>query len=174
MGVELTIASGTESELTVFDIRGKYRWSQSSGDGLPPGTPRHIIVHHTVSPPPDWHVIEEVLALVRLREQGAYGVPYNFVIFPSGSIYYVNDIDGSWPHTAYYNQHTAAAIVGDYTHDIPPDNALQALFALVRALRAMNPDQYSLPVRGHRQMPKNNTICPGDGIMQALKEAYGD
>lgn len=167
--VPLVIASGTPYETDVIDVRWHFPWAQSSGHA-DPVVKRYIILHHTATPTPLDDVISEIMFCVRISQTARYGLPYNFAVFPSGCIYYLNDVDRAWPHTLNLNGHTAIAAVGNYQVNEPNPPMLNAIERLMRALREMWAGQHEIELLAHREAPGNLTLCPGDSLYEWLKE----
>jgi hypothetical protein len=164
----LWIASGTPYGTEVIDLRDMYPWAKSTGYASP-RSERYLIVHHTVTPPPTWRVVDEVIALIKVANTAPYGLPYNFVVTPPGTVYYINDVDKAWPHTLNYNAHTAIACLGDYDKNPTESTMITSLEQLLHALREMWAGQYECVVRAHREMPGNLTRCPGDKLYEVVK-----
>jgi hypothetical protein len=162
----LTIAAGRPEAFEVRDLRWVYPWARiSSGPLYQPDGSKLIVWHHTATSTDfQWYVTHEVLALVRIAETAPYGLPYNFVVTPAGSAYYVNDVDYPWPHTYAANGACAIAVVGTYTLTGPSQYAEDTLVRLTLALRRMWLDQgRPAQVLGHRQVPGTTpTQCPGE------------
>lgn len=167
----LVIAAGTLAEVVVRDLRGLFRWAMPTAAVRPDPTRQLLVVHHTAAPATaPWYVVAEVLELARTVGVSTYGLPYNFVVEPSGSIYYLNDVDSSWPHTYNANWACAIACMGNYHAADPGVPMLESLFRLLEALRTMWAPRFAtIEVLGHREVPGTTpTACPGDRLMAAL------
>lgn len=156
----LVIADGTPDRTVVWDVRGLEQWAAPTGGPHPHSDPHPIIIHHTVTDPAGTHTRPGQLAhLRRIRDTAPYGLPYNFVLFPTGRPWYVNDVDRCWPHTWGYNAATAIACAGNYELLRPGPAMLRRLATLVRALAHMWRPQHRCVVLAHRDVAA--TACPG-------------
>jgi hypothetical protein len=109
---------------------------------------------------------EEGEAMCDMARSAPFGLPYNFLIFSTGSqrIYYLNDVDNAWPHTLNYNHACAIAAWGNYQHAGASPRMVQRIVRLVHALERMW--GVPLPVLGHRHT--SGTACPGDWLFGEL------
>ncbi len=168
MPEHLLLAEGTDMVCPVYDVRGQ-GWAADQGPASAAPL-RYVIVHHTVTEPPAQTIEAEVAHLRRIRDTGTYGLPYNFVVFPSGRIYYCNDVDRAWPHTYQFNGHTAIALVGNYDANPVPMRAIGRALRLADALAHVWLGQHDTVVQGHREMPGSATACPGQNVMALLQQ----
>lgn len=161
----LVIAEGTEWEVKVIDARRWSRWSQSSGTRAP-GPSRAIHWHHTAGAISSGSVHEVLLDLVREATSARYGLPYNFVVVPGDDpwAFYLNDVDGAWPHTLGRNADTAISLQGNYEVLIPRPIEVRLMWTLSHALMTMWGEE--IPILGHRQT--SATACPGAHLYKAL------
>lgn len=163
----LVIAEGSEWETIVYDVRTLQHWSDASGPNRV-GLPRNIFWHHSVSRCPHTEPVMQYEWLVAHIASGTYGWPYNFVVFPEGSrsIFYVNDVDTTRPHTYAHNQDIAICAIGNYEEDHPDGVLPGVMWHLSHGLQVMWGCE--LPVLGHRDVYA--TACPGTHLYAALKD----
>lgn len=163
----LTIADGTPDRIDVWDVRNDWPWTNPSG-GFSPGAPRCIIVHHTATPSLPVALADQVHKMHDVARTAKYGLPYNFVVFPGSTqrIFYVNDVDGTYPHTLSFNDCCAVAAWGNYEERPPPPTIPRRIEQLVRALKNMW--QTDIPVIAHRHVFA--TACPGRHLFGVLDE----
>jgi N-acetylmuramoyl-L-alanine amidase-like protein len=162
----LEIAAGTRYATTVRDAREFGPWASESAMPIQ-RKGRLIVYHHTASELPtgsQWSVVRAFLE--QWRRTWPYGVPYNFVVMPKRGfpIYYLNDVDRSWPHTYGYNHSTAIALIGDYQRYDPPPGAVERMLRLADALAVMWGER--VPEVQHRDLVA--TLCPGDKLSPLL------
>ncbi len=165
----LVIAQGTEWETTVYDVRGREPWAVESFRRNP-GPSQGIYWHHTVSTSTATELSYQYQWLVEHRSGGPYGLPYNFIVFPSlpHHVWYLNDIDKAWPHTYGHNDATAVCAVGNWDTTVPPKSLADRMWHVSHALMNMWGD--AIPIFGHRDTFA--TACPGRYLysdLQALK-----
>jgi hypothetical protein len=164
----LIIAQGTPYETTVFDLRRGSVWAQSTGRrGSTP--PAALWWHHTCGQATETEPPRQVLCLAREAKHAEYGLPYNFVVWPTQGCpaYYLNDVDLCWPHTYGHNCDVAIAAQGNYDVAEPPAALVSKLMRLADALATMWGVQ--LPTYGHRDCYP--TACPGQ-YLYPLVEGY--
>lgn len=164
----LVIAQGTEWETEVQDVRRTGWWANPTWEPMPP-LQRELFLHHTVTGWDSFGEWEELRYLVDIAREGQWGLPYNFVMFPTfpHRIWYLNDVDISYPHTYANNQDTALAVVGNFEHDPLTNTLAGAIERWVGAMRHMwgNP---TMPLRGHRDVFA--TACPGANLYPLTQE----
>lgn len=162
----LTIASGSDHAITVLDVRQDHRWALPSGPTA--GFPREVFYHHSddrrVAAGPN----ADKLAIMRaMADSDKFGLPYNFLIWPDLTIFYVNDVDRAWPHTFGHNGAVAIAAQGDYdVFDVPPDLA-DTMGRLTWALATM----WGQWLRERFHSDVFATACPGRYLKPALVNA---
>lgn len=155
----------------VKDIREDEQWSNPSWDVS--RTPKvQLYLHHTAGSNERALAarrLDQQLALMRAeRDAAPFGLPYNFLVFPNGRIWYLNDVDNSFPHTYAHNDDTAICLAGNYELVKPTHNATKQIGRLIDALRAMW--GWEEPVLGHRDVYP--TACPGKYLYTWMKENY--
>lgn len=165
----LTIAADTDWEVTVYDARTVAPWAAPWGN-THTNPAREIYWHHTVSRCQATDPEAQLEWLIAHKNEGPYGLPYNFVVFPDApaTVFYLNDIDKNWPHTYGHNDCVAICAVGNWDVDVPPQQVSERMWHLSHALMMMWATD--IPVLGHRDCFA--TACPGRhlyGQLQALK-----
>jgi hypothetical protein len=125
--------------------------------------------HHTCGPATATTAGEQLRVMASMARSAEYGLPYNFLVWPSppNRVYYLNDVDGCWPHTYGHNCDVAVCAQGNYSVDYPPDGLVEQMKAVADALAAMWAVQ--LPCYGHRDCYA--TECPGN-YLYPLLEGY--
>jgi hypothetical protein len=165
---ELTIAEGTEWETLVLDVRHVRKWCEPSG-GPQPRPPALIVWHHTVGNPTNVDQDGQLQAMRRMADVDTFGLPYNFLVWPGDhqTIWYLNDVDGAWPHTLHHNSDAVAiSLHGNYEANEPDAKAVAAMHSLTNALMSMWGAE--IDVKGHRDT--SATACPGKYLYAALRE----
>lgn len=165
---ELTIGAGSEWETLVLDVRRARKWCEPSG-GPQPRPPALIVWHHTVGNPTNLDHVGQLQALKHMADVDQYGLPYNFLIWPGEhqTIWYLNDVDGAWPHTLHHNSDAVAiALHGNYQDNVPDPKAVAAIHSLTNALMVMWGAE--IKTVGHRDT--SATACPGKHLYAALQE----
>ena len=152
----LVIGEGSEWEVTVYDVRHCAQWAQESFRRNP-GPSQGIYWHHTVSRCDASDPEEQYKWLLNHRSEGPYGLPYNFIIFPSSTGWYLNDVDKAWPHTYGHNDATAICAVGNWDINTPPQSLADKMWQVSHALMVMW--GHPIDVFGHRDTFA--TACPG-------------
>jgi hypothetical protein len=165
---ELIIAQGTEWETLVLDARSARSWCIPSG-GMQPRPPALIVWHHTVGNVFDATLDQQWQTLNRMADADTWGLPYNFLVWPLPQpvIWYLNDVDGAWPHTLHHNSDAVAiSLHGNYEVNEPLDSAVAAMLSLTNALMSMWGTE--IKVVGHRDT--SATACPGKHLYSRLHD----
>jgi hypothetical protein len=162
----LLVAAGSRYSFVALDVRSLGPWSASSKLPIDEAE-RRIVYHHTASPGPDARSLKTQLArLEMLRNEGPWGLPYNFIVEPASPfrVWYLNDVDESWPHTYGGNQHVAIAAWGNFQEEYPHSGMVARMWRVADGLATMW-GRY-LPELQHRAFVA--TLCPGDNLTHAL------
>lgn len=162
----LEIASGSEWATTVRDVRSLGPWTTPSAVRTN-RSGKLIVYHHTASDIPTGSGWGSVRAWLEAgRRTWPYGVPYNFLVMPKHGfrIYYLNDVDGAWPHTYGYNWATAIAACGNYSDYPPPVGMVERMLRLADALATM----WGQRVTEIQHRDVYATECPGDLLAPLL------
>lgn len=133
--------------------------------GFGPLNPLGIAVHHTVTQmSATASETDERTHLATINSyhlsEGFGGIGYHVVVFPSGHVYQVGDLDHARAHVKDRNDHLIGiACVGDFTITKPSALTLSGLDA---ALTAVDPGRL-LAVKGHEDWAPtyDPTACPG-------------
>jgi hypothetical protein len=161
----VTIAQGTPWETSVLDVRGAFTWTFDTGLYRP--AERLIVYHHTASAPARLTRTADRIARMQV-EAGSdrYGLPYNFIFWPNDppAWFYLNGVDGVYPHTYGFNWATAIAVWGNFNDDEPDPLIPTQMMRLADALAAMW-DRY-VPEKCHRDLYA--TACPGEHLWALL------
>ena len=165
----LIIGEGSEWEVTIYDVRHHAQWAQESFRRNP-GPSQGIYWHHTVSrcDADATDTDAQYQWLLHHRSEGPYGLPYNFLVMPGNTVWYLNDVDKAWPHTYGHNDATAVCAVGNWDVNTPPPGLAEKMWHLSHALMVMW--GHEIPIFGHRDTFA--TACPGRFLyaeLQALK-----
>ncbi|XP_026472977.1 uncharacterized protein LOC113377026 [Ctenocephalides felis] len=133
----------------------------------------YVVIAHTEGP--TCYKKEHCLQILRqlhaksISVMGLLDIPYNFLIGGDGHTY---EGRGWHDHDALKHSlknHTtlSVALIGDFTHDLPPKKQLEEAKAfIIESIRRrkLSPNYYLV---GHRQINKN-TKSPGDALMEEI------
>jgi N-acetylmuramoyl-L-alanine amidase len=86
-------------------------------------------------------------------------IGYNYLVADDGTIYEGRGFEIHGAHSPGKNHEPAVSLMGNYTTDIPSDEAHAAVYELMDFLHAGD-------LRGHRQ--NSQTTCPGDAAMKKI------
>ncbi|HEY64492.1 MAG TPA: hypothetical protein G4O02_07955 [Caldilineae bacterium] len=118
-----------------------------------------IVVHHTAVPP---NIDAYRVADAHVRINGWPGIGYHFFINPDGTIEQTNWLETVSAHTRGHNRYSVGiAFAGDFTSVIPTPAQIERGGHLIAWLM----QELNIPlerVRGHKEMPDQTTVCPGD------------
>lgn len=162
----VVIAEGTEWATTVRDVRREGRWARSSMPTINMDK-RAIVYHHTAGGlAVDYEPLQQLQVMELARNDGEWGLPYNFIVFPGkrGKVWYLNDVDSGWPHTLGYNWATAIAAWGNYSVAHPDPRLVQRMMRLADALASMW-GRWVPEIQHADVMP---TQCPGNHLRALL------
>ena len=159
----------------MFYIRGRKLWGASQPNGTiqnqDPSHIRTIVVHHTAGACPSTAAgsKREMRNMQRFHQEsrGWTDIGYNIVIDRFGTAYEGRGILAKGAHTANCNSGTIGiSFMGNYS-ERKLNFAQRTAFKLVlRNLAKRGVDVSN--VKGHRQMPRQSTACPGRNIMSQL------
>ena len=116
------------------------------------------VVHHSATDP---NITPEQIARYHVESLGWPGIGYHFVIVPDGTIYQTNRLNTISYHVGNNNGYTVGTcLVGNFTLYAPTDKQVQSLSWLQNSWM---PQQVGdkLPLFGHKEMPGQQTACPG-------------
>jgi N-acetylmuramoyl-L-alanine amidase len=125
-----------------------------------------IVIHHSATPP-NRHVTVEEIRGWHKNDRGFSDIGYHDVIYLDGSIKEGRDRETPGAHAQGYNAHSLGiCVIGDGSYGFTRDQE-KALKSLVRFYRRMYP---GIEIKGHRDLPKAKTLCPGFDVADWLKE----
>lgn len=115
-----------------------------------------LVIHHTAG---SAMARPEDIASFHVNTRDWPGISYHYLIRGDGTIYQTQRPETvSW-HCFNNNGYTlGVCLAGDFTHERPPQEQLDAARWLVAKLKA---DLGGASVRRHGEMPDNKTACPG-------------
>jgi hypothetical protein len=128
-----------------------------------------IVVHHTaVSKATTW----EAVARYHVEGNGWPGIAYHIGVQQRNGRVWVSLLNQ--PETRSYHAHAegndhglAVVIAGDYSTATPTMQEVDALRRIVAVVRSWA-TWAMLPVVGHKDVPGNDTTCPGAGMAGAM------
>lgn len=162
----LVIAAGTQYEIAVRDARSFIKWAERGGD-VDRTWARGIVYHHTAGGVAAKRTARAELGLlIEMARSSQWGLPYNFVVMPAPPfrIWYLNDVDGCWPHTLHANCLTAIAAYGNYSVAKPDARMVGRMVGLADALATM----WQAWVQEHQHRDFTPTECPGTNLAPLL------
>lgn len=148
-----------------FDLRDAlpgdcYNWSWVR----PFSQVQYLAIHHTVSD--DTQTPKEI-ADFHINNNGWGGIGYHFLIDKQGQVFYVGDMSTARANVSDMNEKVIGiGLIGNFIQGVSPTNKqLDSTYKLCQflieypALKNINGWE---AVFGHRELPKQSTICPGD------------
>ncbi|NOZ28102.1 MAG: hypothetical protein GXP39_08625 [Chloroflexi bacterium] len=118
-----------------------------------------IVVHHTAVSP---GINAYQVAKAHVELNGWPGIGYHFFINPDGTIEQTNWLETVSAHVKGQNRYSVGvAFAGDFTEVTPTPAQIERGGHLIAWLM----QELDIPlewVRGHKEMPDQNTACPGD------------
>ena len=160
-------------------IAGETFWDISdlvSPDRYVRPTTRALVLHHTVGQTVaedrnrSGTYRDEQIAHIQAiesfhRQKGYGGFGYQAIAFLTGDVYVVGPGDGARAHVAGQNAYyEGIALAGDWSQGPLP---LGLVLGVARWVYAKWRQRGFLPVLGHREVPEQETSCPGDGTLRA-------
>lgn len=138
-----------------------------------------LAIHHTGTPD---NQTPEDIAQNHINKNGWGGIGYHFLIDPNGLVYYVGDISTARANVANLNEQVIGiGLIGNFISEVlPTSEQLDSAHKLCEYLL----NYQDLPnltswdnVLGHKELPAQTTICPGDNwkswktqILQGIKK----
>lgn len=161
--IDLTIPSLSEKLIDLRDsIPGdSYNWSWTR----PLAQIKYLAIHHTGGP--DTQTPEQI-ANFHLHSNGWGGIGYHFLIAKDGTVYYVGDISTARANVANLNEQVLGiCLIGNFTNGRNPTEAqIESVRKLVDFFINHYPALSNVKtwdsVRGHKDLPGQSTICPGE------------
>lgn len=160
-----------------FDLRDSlpgdaYNWSwQRSLSEV-----KYLAIHHTAS---DDTQTPEDIANYHILSNGWGGIGYHFLIDKEGQVFYVGDISQARANVANMNEQVIGiGLIGNFTQGkMPTSNQLESArklceFFITDFQKLPNINSWT-DVKGHKELPNQKTVCPGDtweGWMQKILE----
>ncbi|XP_052786041.1 peptidoglycan recognition protein 1-like [Mya arenaria] len=130
-------------------------------------TPKYMFIHHGASG--FCHTKAECTHMVQSYQNyhmdghGWSDIGYSFVVGEDGNVYEARGWDSVGAHTLNYNSvGLAICVIGDFTHRVPNDAALNAVKQLIQCGLDNHKLTSTYTLRGHRDM--GQTACPGDKL----------
>lgn len=126
---------------------------------------KYLAIHHTASD--DTQTPEEI-AKYHIENNGWGGIGYHFLIDKKGFVFYVGDISCARANVANMNEQVIGiGLIGNFTSGrVPTHEQLDSTqklceFFITNFLNLPNISSWEA-VLGHRELPGQSTICPGD------------
>ena len=159
-----------EDLVDVLPKHASARYGQRSLDDV-----QYVVVHHTAA---RREVSWEAVARYHVGSEGWPGVAYHIGLRLDGGAVIVSLLNQ--PETRSYHAHAAGnshglavVVAGDFRLSEPAAEEIDALWRVVRVVRSFL--GRDLPVCGHRDVPGNDTTCPGERLYdQVAKLARAD
>lgn len=125
----------------------------------------YLAIHHTAGP--DTQTPTEI-ALYHINNNGWTGVGYHFLIAKDGTVFYVGDISTARANVANLNEQVLGiCLIGSFISGRQPTNAqIDSVAKLCDFFINNYPALTNVTswddVRGHKELPGQSTVCPGD------------
>ena len=117
------------------------------------------VVHHSATSP---DVTPWQIARYHVESLGWPGIGYHFVIASNGTIYQTNRLTTVSYHVGSCNGYTVGTcLVGNFTVHEPTNKQIQSLSWLQNYWIPESLGR-KLPLKGHKEMPGQQTLCPGN------------
>ncbi|MEK7617162.1 MAG: N-acetylmuramoyl-L-alanine amidase [Patescibacteria group bacterium] len=148
-----------------FDLRDNlpgdaYNWSWERS----PSDVKYLVLHHTATE----DQTSEEIAQNHINVNGWGGIGYHFLIDKWGQVFYVGDISTARANVANMNEQVIGiGLIGNFTKGTNPTSAqLISSFELCDFFITNFSDLPNVnsweAVVGHKELPGQATICPGD------------
>lgn len=142
-----------------FDLRDSipgdsYNWSW----GRSLSEVKYLAIHHTAT---DSAQTPQDIANYHINNNGWGGIGYHFLIDKDGGVFYVGDISTARANVSDMNEQVLGiGLIGNFTQGkVPTPKQLDSTQKLCEFFITRYPD---LSIKGHRELPNQKTICPGD------------
>ncbi len=149
-----------------FDLRGSlpgdcYNWNWVR----PLSQVQYLVIHHSAS----YDQTPKEIADFHINNNGWGGIGYHFLIDKKGQVFYVGDLSTARANVADMNEKVIGlCLIGNFTSGrVPTPKQLSSAQKLCKFLITNYPDLY---VKGHKELPNQKTICPGDNWQIWKKE----
>ncbi|NLF01839.1 MAG: N-acetylmuramoyl-L-alanine amidase, partial [Anaerolineales bacterium] len=118
----------------------------------------HVVVHHSAT---SYNTSIYEIAFYHVNNKDMPSIQYHYVVTADGQVCWMNDDELLVWHGHGSNEWgIGVCLVGDFTHEHPPEVQLRAARELVAHLEARHGRR--LEVIGHKEAPRAATACPGD------------
>lgn len=118
----------------------------------------HVTIHHSATPAPQSIYS---MAWYHVNTKDMPSIQYHYVVQADGQVCWMVDDDMLvWHGHGSNDWAIGVCLVGDFTHEHPPEVQLAAARELVAHLSAKH--GRALDVIGHKEAPRAATSCPGD------------
>lgn len=119
---------------------------------------KYLAIHHTAS---DSSQTPKDIAEYHVNSNGWGGIGYHFLIDKAGNVFYVGDLSTARANVANMNEQVIGiGLIGNFTNGrIPTSNQLDSASKLCEFFITNYP---GLSIKGHKELPNQKTICPGD------------
>ena len=118
----------------------------------------HVVIHHSATPPTQSIYS---MAWYHVNTKDMPSIQYHYVVQADGQVCWMNDDELLVWHGNGSNDYAiGVCLVGDFTHEHPPEAQLQAARELIAHLETKH--GRALDVIGHKEAPRAATACPGD------------
>lgn len=125
----------------------------------------YLAIHHTAGP--DTQTPSEI-ANFHINNNGWGGIGYHFLIAKDGTVFYVGDISTARANVANLNEQVLGiCLVGNFTQgNVPTNEQIDSTHKLCDFFITNYPALSNVTswdkVRGHKELPGQATVCPGD------------
>ncbi|XP_071102540.1 peptidoglycan-recognition protein SC1a-like [Haliotis cracherodii] len=137
-------------------------------------TPKYVFVHHGATAPcyNEAACKAEVLSYQKyhMDTHGWPDIGYSFVVGEDGHAYEARGWDTIGAHTYGYNSvGLGICVIGNFMERLPNQAALNTLKQLINCGVSNGKISSTYILRGHRDMPDNQTACPGQKLWELIK-----
>lgn len=129
---------------------------------------RMLVVHHSALPASDG---PREIQQLHQQKRGFADVGYHYLIDAGGTMYEGRPIHVRGAHVAGHNTGAVGVcLLGNFERIEPTPAQIASLASLVMALR----DAFGIThLAGHRDLPAQNTLCPGENLWPRLPALAG-
>lgn len=146
-----------------FDLRDSlpgdaYNWSWVR----PLSDVKYLVLHHTAT---DESATPKEIANYHINHNGWGGIGYHFLVDKEGGIFYVGDISTARANVSDMNEQVIGiGLIGNFTQGrVPTSSQQDSTRKLCEFFLTNYPD---LTIKGHKELPNQKTICPGDSWLK--------
>ncbi|XP_045503208.1 peptidoglycan-recognition protein LB-like [Colias croceus] len=133
----------------------------------------YVVIHHSFSPPAcaDSKQCAEAMRSMQdfhMNTRGWWDIGYNFAVGGNGAAYEGRGWNVLGAHSLHFNSVSLGiCLIGDWSHELPPQNQLKTAKALIAAGIDMGYIKPDYKLIGHRQV--RDTECPGDALFNEIQ-----